>query len=138
MKMRVSITLFGVLSMALILVVGCGSRYEATAETLDRLAIKNKDTLSAASKRAIERGYDQGPQWFIAFNQHDLKGDLAYEPGMIRRDPSDIIRSRSFPGISPRSGMLRRKTAGIGRSTDARWVGGRRVRTMIARSSRRR
>ena len=91
MKMRVSITLFGVLSMALILVVGCGSRYEATAETLDRLAIKNKDTLSAASKRAIERGYDQGPQWFIAFNQHDLKGDLAYEPGMIRRDPSDII-----------------------------------------------
>ena len=80
------------LATALILLAGCGSRYDVSPETLDRLAIVNAERLSAASKRAIERGYDQGPQWYIEFKQHDLKGDLAYEPGMIRRDPSDIIK----------------------------------------------
>lgn len=57
----------------------------------DFLAITHQDTLSAASKRAIERRYDQGPEWFVDFKIHDLKGDFAYEPGVTRRDPSDII-----------------------------------------------
>ena len=66
------------------------SRHVSDA-TYDFLAITNKDTLSAASKRGIERRYDQGPEWYVDFNIHDLKGDLAYEPGVTRRDPSDII-----------------------------------------------
>jgi hypothetical protein len=57
----------------------------------DFLAITNKETLSAASKRAIKRRYDQGPQWFMDFKTHDLKGDFAYQAGVTRRDPSDII-----------------------------------------------
>lgn len=80
-----------VLEVLLLLVAGCESRHRVSEETLDRLAIVNTDTLSAASKRAIERRYDQGPQWYIEFRQNDLQGDLAYEPGVIRRDPSDII-----------------------------------------------
>ncbi|MEM9329646.1 MAG: glycosyl hydrolase [Bacteroidota bacterium] len=58
----------------------------------DLNAITNKKTLSLASKRALERNYYQGPEWFISFKEFDLKGDLAYEPGIIRRDPSDIIQ----------------------------------------------
>ena len=61
---------------------------EDTDEMCDFLAISNKDKLSAASKRAIARYYDQGPEWFCEFRQHNLKGDLKYEPGVIRRDPS--------------------------------------------------
>ena len=82
----------GVLAVVLALAAGCESRYAATEETFNRLAIVNKDTLSAASQRAIERHYEQGPEWFVAFREYDLEGDLAYEPGMIRRDPSDIIK----------------------------------------------
>jgi len=40
---------------------GASSQYELSAEAYDRLAISNPDKLSAASKRAIERNYDQGP-----------------------------------------------------------------------------
>ncbi|MDA0194411.1 MAG: glycosyl hydrolase [Bacteroidetes bacterium] len=54
-------------------------------------AIMNKDKLSLASKRALERNYYQGPEWFISFEESDLKGDFAYEPGVVRRDPSDVI-----------------------------------------------
>lgn len=60
-------------------------------EVYDRLAISNPEKLSAASRRAIERNYDQGSEWFCAFRLHDLKGDFAYEPGIIRRDPSAVI-----------------------------------------------
>ncbi|MEM7231666.1 MAG: glycosyl hydrolase [Planctomycetota bacterium] len=58
---------------------------------LDRLALLGKDKLSAASKRAIARGYDRGPEWFCAFRTHELKGDLGFEAGVIRRDPSAVI-----------------------------------------------
>lgn len=91
MKMQAVGRMIGVLGVMVVLTCGCASRYEVSDETLDHLAITNKNTLSAASKRAIARGYDQGPQWYIEFKQHDLKGDLAYERDMIRRDPSDII-----------------------------------------------
>ena len=60
-------------------------------ETYERNAIVNRDRLSAASKRALERGYDRGPEWYVEFRIHDLKGDFAYEEGVTRRDPSAVI-----------------------------------------------
>ena len=60
-------------------------------EVYERNAISNKNTLSAASKRALERNYDQGPEWYCEFTITDLKGDFAYEEGVTRRDPSAII-----------------------------------------------
>lgn len=64
---------------------------EYSDETLDFLAIPKNGKLSAASKRALERGYDQGPEWFCDCKAHDLKGDFAYEEGVTRRDPSALI-----------------------------------------------
>lgn len=53
---------------------------------------KNKQ-LSAASLRALERGYyEQGPEWFIEFEVEKLKGDFEYQEGVIRRDPSAVIK----------------------------------------------
>jgi len=46
--------------------------------------------LSAASKRAL--AYTRGPEWFCEFRAHDLQGDFAYEEGILRRDPSAVIR----------------------------------------------
>ncbi len=60
-------------------------------EVYERNAIMNKETLSLASKRALERDYDQGPEWYCEFTYHDLEGDFAYEEGVTRRDPSGII-----------------------------------------------
>lgn len=49
--------------------------------------------LSEASRRAIERGYDQiGAEHHVAFKQSPLKGDFAYDPDVIRRDPSAVIK----------------------------------------------
>ncbi len=49
--------------------------------------------LSAASRRAIERGYDKkGNEWFCEFRLHDLGGDFAFEEGVIRRDPSAVLK----------------------------------------------
>ena len=42
--------------------------------------------------RALE--YTKGPEWFIQFWEGDLKGDLAYEEGVIRRDPSAVLKIR--------------------------------------------
>lgn len=48
--------------------------------------------LSLASQRAIARGYDQkGPEWMTEFDVHELKGDFAFEEGVIRRDPSSVL-----------------------------------------------
>ena len=46
--------------------------------------------LSAASKRAL--AYTRGPEWFCDFREQDLLGDFAYEEGVIRRDPSAVLR----------------------------------------------
>lgn len=55
--------------------------------------MSNEKCLSAASKRAIERGYDsKSSEWFTEFKRHDLGGDFAYEEGVIRRDPSAVIQ----------------------------------------------
>lgn len=62
-----------------------------TAEDLDRLGITNGDHLSAASKRALAWP-QRGNEWFVEFQVFDLKGDLAYEEGVVRRDPSAVIQ----------------------------------------------
>lgn len=62
-----------------------------TPEEVDFLGITNPDKLSAASKRAL-KWPRIGNEWFVEFGVHDLKGDLAYEQGVCRRDPSAIIR----------------------------------------------
>lgn len=49
--------------------------------------------LSKASLRAIERAYDsKGPEWVFEFEVNELKGDFAYQEGIIRRDPSAVIQ----------------------------------------------
>ena len=49
--------------------------------------------LSAASLRALERGYyEQGAEWFVELEVEDLKGDFAFEEGVIRRDPTAVIQ----------------------------------------------
>ncbi len=60
-------------------------------EAYDFLAIPNNGNLSAASQRALERDYNQGPEWFCQCETYDLKGDFAYEEGVTRRDPSAVI-----------------------------------------------
>jgi len=62
-------------------------------EMYERNAIMNKDKLSTASKRALERNYDQGPEWYTEFETQELQGDFAYEEGVTRRDPSSVIRA---------------------------------------------
>ena len=49
----------------------------------------NDSYLSAASKRALN--YTLGPDWFCQFREQNVTGDLAYEEGVIRRDPSAVI-----------------------------------------------
>ncbi|GGB11000.1 glycoside hydrolase family 117 protein [Agarivorans gilvus] len=55
--------------------------------------LKSARKLSLASKRALERGYDnKGPEWFIEFEEQELLGDFAYQEGVIRRDPTAVIK----------------------------------------------
>ncbi len=82
------------LSCIIISMVGCESpcsTQKIKEEVYDKNAITNRNKLSAASKRAIERNYEQGPEWFCSFKKYDLKGDFQYEEGVIRRDPSAAI-----------------------------------------------
>lgn len=56
------------------------------------MTIENKK-LSLASQRAIERGYDQkNSDWMTEFDVEPLTGDFAYEEGVIRRDPTSVIK----------------------------------------------
>ncbi len=65
---------------------------DLSQEKLDRFGITNKEYLSAASKRALSWKYVDN-DWFRIFNQlQPLKGDLAYEEGIVRRDPSAMIQ----------------------------------------------
>ncbi len=68
------------------------NRPQFTDEDLDRLGIANGDKLSAASKRALAWP-KIGNEWFGEFQVFDLKGDLAYEEGVVRRDPSAVIQA---------------------------------------------
>ncbi len=65
----------------MIIMAGCKSpclTEKIEEEVYDKNAISTRGKLSAASKRAIERNYDQGPEWFCSFKKHDLKGDFQY------------------------------------------------------------
>ena len=64
---------------------------EITDEKLDHLGITNREYLSAASKRALAWP-ERSNEWFGEFQVQDLKGDLAYEEGIVRRDPSAVIK----------------------------------------------
>ncbi len=46
--------------------------------------------LSAASRRAL--AYNRGPEWFCEFKEYDLGGDFAYQEGVVRRDPSAVLK----------------------------------------------
>ena len=61
-----------------------------TAEEIDHFGITDPHKLSAATKRAL-KWPKIGNEWYVQFRLHDLKGDLAYEKGVVRRDPSGII-----------------------------------------------
>ena len=61
-------------------------------ERLDYLGITNTDYLSAASQRALRWPTNLGNEWFFQYKVEDLKGDLAYEEGVVRRDPSALIK----------------------------------------------
>ncbi|MEQ9289686.1 MAG: glycosyl hydrolase [Cyclobacteriaceae bacterium] len=65
--------------------------FDISEEKMDYLGITNKEYLSAASKRALQWP-DVGNEWFGEFRVQDLKGDLAYEEGVVRRDPSALIK----------------------------------------------
>jgi len=62
-----------------------------TPEQIDKLGITNPEFLSAASRRALNWP-EIGNEWFGEFEVYDLEGDLAYEEGVVRRDPSGLIR----------------------------------------------
>ena len=79
---------------------GCTSTEEASddidlteysADDLDYLAISDTKHLSAASKRALKRNYHKHADWFGRFNKSQVKGDLAFEQGVTRRDPSKVL-----------------------------------------------
>lgn len=63
-----------------------------TQEDYDFLAIGNPDKMSAASKRALRNNYHQNEEWYGKFSQQSLKGDVGYEKGVIRRDPTMVIQ----------------------------------------------
>ncbi|MGB5264189.1 MAG: family 43 glycosylhydrolase [Lutimonas sp.] len=65
---------------------------EITEAQMDFLGITNADSLSAASKRALKWDPSLGNDWFFEYKVEDLKGDLAYEEGVVRRDPSAMIK----------------------------------------------
>ncbi|MCF8716262.1 family 43 glycosylhydrolase [Joostella atrarenae] len=68
------------------------SELKISKEQQDFLGITNSDKLSAASKRALKWPKDLGNDWFFEYKVEDLKGDLAYEEGVVRRDPSALIK----------------------------------------------
>ncbi len=92
-------SLFAV-AMGSLVLTGCGDcckkkcteeKVEITDAQVERYGITNKEYLSAATKRAL-KWPEYGNEWFIRFTQEELKGDLAYEEGVVRRDPSALIQ----------------------------------------------
>lgn len=63
-----------------------------TEEAYDFLAIGNPETMSAASKRALRNNYHKYEEWFGTFHNHELTGNVGYEKGVIRRDPTMVIQ----------------------------------------------
>ena len=78
-----------------ILLVGCNqssSPMKFSDADYEYNAISNKDKLSAASNRALERNYHKNAEWWCNFRMQDLKGDFKYKKGVIRRDPTAVIK----------------------------------------------
>jgi hypothetical protein len=62
-------------------------------QKIDKIGITNADHLSAASKRALQGPNRLENQWFLEFNDYKpLKGGFVYEEGIVRRDPSAVIK----------------------------------------------
>lgn len=61
-----------------------------TEQDYERLGITHPEYLSAASKRALNWP-NLSNDWFCECEVFDLAGDLAYEEGVVRRDPSALI-----------------------------------------------
>ncbi len=88
------------LTLVFFLLFGCQSSEQPNAadktdhpnSAHEFLGIPKNGKLSAASRRALERGYAQNADWFCEFNTFDLKGDLKFEKGVVRRDPSSVIQ----------------------------------------------
>lgn len=88
-------------AIALLLIVSfCGLHtantlaQEVVAPTpvqMDYFGITTPDKLSAATKRALQWKH-LANDWYIQFQTYDLKGDLAFESGVVRRDPSAVIQ----------------------------------------------
>ena len=55
------------------------------------LGVPKGNKLSAAMQRAID-WKERDNTWFIEYSTMPLKGDLAYEKGVVRRDPSAILK----------------------------------------------
>ncbi|NLR94307.1 MULTISPECIES: glycoside hydrolase family 117 protein [Flammeovirga] len=68
-----------------------GDYSNVSKEKLDFLGITDINHLSAASKRALDWPDSLNNDWFGEFSVHNLKGDLAYEEGVVRRDPSALL-----------------------------------------------
>lgn len=86
-----------------LLMLSCGQKKETTVEVkadepqytqadYDFLAIGNPEKMSAASKRALRNNYHKNEEWFGTFYNHTIKGDVGYEKGVIRRDPTMVIQ----------------------------------------------
>ncbi len=86
--------LFGI-GISALLVGCCSSTNAPTATSYDKekaayYGVPEGNKLSAAMLRAMEWP-ERDNTWFIEYETMPLKGDLAYEAGVVRRDPSAII-----------------------------------------------
>jgi len=73
MNINKIIILFSTASLLIIIIEYCKQspiQKELSDTVYGPLPITNKNKLSLASKRIIERNYDQDPKWFIDFNNY--------------------------------------------------------------------
>lgn len=67
------------------------SKVQYDQRRADSLGIPRGNKLSAAMKRAMKWPQHDN-SWFFRYKLMPLKGDLAYEEGVVRRDPSSVIK----------------------------------------------
>ncbi|MFY0627072.1 MAG: glycosyl hydrolase [Reichenbachiella sp.] len=77
-----------------LLLIGCTAKSKSNEDNyFQNFGIFDEEKEeSISSIRALNRAYNQGSEWYIEFEFSDLKGDLGYEEGVVRRDPSDVIK----------------------------------------------
>ncbi len=79
----------------------CGSQTQTTSNVptptdydkalAAEFGVPQGNKLSASMLRAMQWPTDRDNSWFIEYEMMPLKGDLAYEEGVVRRDPSAVI-----------------------------------------------